>query len=128
MVNALLNTDWWLDMKFSKLKRQAVAEKCNWHCAYCGMKLSQETFVIDHVVAKSDNGTNNIDNLLPACRSCNSTKGVKTLEQFRLFTSFRKAIPSPEFNQTQIEFLQRKGVLNELGNFKEVKFFFEGEF
>lgn len=113
---------------FSKSKRLLVAEKFNWHCAYCGEKLSKETMVIDHVVAKSNGGSNHIDNLFPSCRKCNSSKGVKTLEQFRLFLSFKKAIPTPEFSQCQIEFLKRRGVLNILGNFKEIRFFFEEKF
>lgn len=110
---------------FSKSKRLKIAEKCNWHCAYCGLKLSHSTLVIDHVIPKYDGGSNDISNLLPSCISCNSTKGKKTLEQFRFFIEFRNAVPEMTFNQSQMEFLRQKGVLEQIGEFKKVKFFFE---
>ncbi|KYK80871.1 hypothetical protein SC936_05715 [Aggregatibacter actinomycetemcomitans serotype e str. SC936] len=110
---------------FSKSKRLLVADKCNWHCAYCGEKLSKETMVIDHIVAKSNGGSNHIDNLFPSCRKCNSSKGVKTLEQFRMYLSFKKAIKQPDFNQYQIEFLEKSGVFKTLNIINDHTFFFE---
>ena len=37
---------------------------------------------IDHVVPLSRGGKHEIENLLPACRSCNSSKGAKLLEEW----------------------------------------------
>lgn len=39
---------------------------------------------IDHVVPKKLGGKNNIKNLNPSCQSCNSTKGAKSLEDYRI--------------------------------------------
>ena len=55
----------------------AVFESFNWHCAYCGVK--PNILTIDHVIPQSQNGSNEINNLLPACRRCNTRKGAKSL-------------------------------------------------
>ena len=49
-------------------------------CAYCG---AQKRLERDHVVPLSRGGTNSIDNILPACRSCNARKNAKTADEFR---------------------------------------------
>lgn len=48
-------------------------------CAYCGCdsKLTQ-----DHVIPVSKNGTYTIENILPSCKSCNSSKGNKDFESW----------------------------------------------
>lgn len=45
-------------------------------CAYCG---SMATLEQDHIVPIVRGGRHAIGNLLPACRSCNSSKGSKLL-------------------------------------------------
>jgi 5-methylcytosine-specific restriction endonuclease McrA len=44
-------------------------------CAYCGR---QGDLTEDHVVPLSRGGTDDISNIVPACRSCNSRKGART--------------------------------------------------
>lgn len=67
----------------SKEIRQLVYNKCNGHCAYCGCKLEYKDMQVDHVIAVGRGGSNDIDNLLPACRQCNYDKHEKTIEGFR---------------------------------------------
>lgn len=67
----------------SKETRQLVYNKCNGHCAYCGCKLEYKDMQVDHVLAVGRGGSNDIDNLLPACRQCNYDKHKKTIEGFR---------------------------------------------
>lgn len=50
-------------------------------CAYC--KKPAET--IDHVVPLTKGGTNNPTNLVPACFSCNSSKGNKDIWQWNFW-------------------------------------------
>jgi 5-methylcytosine-specific restriction endonuclease McrA len=49
-------------------------------CAYCGEVATS----IDHIVAISAGGGSGVDNLAPACRSCNSGKRDRPLLQFLL--------------------------------------------
>ena len=67
----------------SKETRQLVYNKCNGHCAYCGCNLEYKDMQVDHVIAVGRGGSNDIDNLLPACRQCNYDKHEMTIERFR---------------------------------------------
>ena len=48
-------------------------------CPYCNIN---KTNSIDHITPLSRGGTNNSDNLVPVCISCNSKKRDKTLWEF----------------------------------------------
>ena len=52
----------------------------NWRCVYYG-----ETGPLqpDHRVPLARGGSNAIDNILPACRSCNQRKGLLSEDEFR---------------------------------------------
>ncbi len=55
------------------------ATRVEWRwCAYCRRRAD----TVDHVVPRADGGTNAQDNLLPACRRCNETKGNLPLVVF----------------------------------------------
>lgn len=45
-------------------------------CSYCG---STSTISMDHIFAQKFGGTDVAENLIPACRHCNSSKGTKDL-------------------------------------------------
>lgn len=51
-------------------------------CTYCGEE-PPEGLVAEHVIPLSRGGTNSIENILPACKKCNSSKGAKTLHEWR---------------------------------------------
>jgi len=55
-----------------------------WRCAYCGKQLNRGTVEIDHVIPVAKGGTGWASNLVPACRSCNSSKGSRMLLPSRL--------------------------------------------
>lgn len=50
------------------------------NCAYC---IGGKATTVDHIVPLTKGGTNNIDNLVPCCRSCNSSKGNKFIGDWR---------------------------------------------
>lgn len=116
-----------MSVKISPKKRAAVLEKTSGHCAYCGVGLTDETFCIDHVHPRFHGGTNQIDNLLPACSYCNSSKGTKSLEGFRLYSAAIAVTGVAIFGQNQLEYLLKAGAFPALGFNDNHKFFFERE-
>jgi 5-methylcytosine-specific restriction endonuclease McrA len=60
--------------------REYLLEKWGRECAYCGEK--ETPLEIEHVVAKSNGGSNRITNLTLACHDCNQAKGNDSLEAF----------------------------------------------
>lgn len=75
----------------SKKERQQVHEKYGGHCAYCGAEISISQMQVDHLIpmefyeAYKAEGIDldQMDNYMPACRSCNNYKSTYTLEKFR---------------------------------------------
>ncbi len=74
--------------------RENVLNKYNGRCAYCGCELTINNLYIDHFVPKRRSkykldpnlvkGTDEFDNYMPSCSSCNSSKSDKTIEEFRI--------------------------------------------
>jgi 5-methylcytosine-specific restriction endonuclease McrA len=50
-------------------------------CVYCD---SMENIEIDHIVPLARGGTHTPENLAPACRSCNRSKGAKLLSEWKV--------------------------------------------
>lgn len=48
-------------------------------CVYCGADASH----VDHKTPRARGGTNDLDNLVPACALCNVAKGMMTVEEWR---------------------------------------------
>jgi 5-methylcytosine-specific restriction endonuclease McrA len=70
--------------------------KTNGCCAYCGCELHNGNFQIDHIIPKrrgsnsqyhsnynKEKGSDNENNLIACCGSCNSSKSDLDLEDFR---------------------------------------------
>jgi 5-methylcytosine-specific restriction endonuclease McrA len=53
----------------------------NYSCAYCGAVVTTGAHQ-DHVVPLANGGTYTPDNIVPACKSCNCSKGAKELEDW----------------------------------------------
>ena len=47
-------------------------------CQYCGCKLSMKSGTKDHVLPSSRGGSDNLSNLVAACKSCNNKKSDRT--------------------------------------------------
>lgn len=59
----------------------AVYQRDGHACRYCGRA---NNLSIDHVIPRSQGGIHESENLVVACRSCNSKKGGRTPEQARM--------------------------------------------
>lgn len=66
--------------KLSKSKKLAVKTKDSFACVNCS---SKDDLCVDHKMPESMGGDNSLSNLQTLCRSCNSSKGTKTMEEWR---------------------------------------------
>lgn len=60
--------------------RARIYERDAFACVYCG---SAEDITIDHVVPRVAGGRSSAENLATACRTCNSSKGGRTPQEWR---------------------------------------------
>ena len=70
----------------SKKDRMLIYNKFGGHCAYCGIEMEYKDMQVDHVIPLegwSKQGSDTLDNMFPACRSCNHYKRARTLEGWR---------------------------------------------
>jgi len=70
------------------LSRENIYRRDNYECVYCGDN-NKKTLTLDHVIPQSKGGKDTWDNLVTACRKCNSEKSNLTLEEYG------KEIPQP---------------------------------
>ena len=62
-------------LRFKVLKRDGF------RCQYCGRSAKDGAVLeVDHIIPKSKGGTNDMDNLITACRECNRGKRDKLLD------------------------------------------------
>ena len=123
-----------------KVNRTDVLNKCNGRCGYCGNDLKGK-FQIDHIIPQREfwvcimnkwkipiflrhltiADVNHIDNLMPACGSCNNYKSAKPLETFR--SEISELVNRLNKRFTQYKIAKRYGLIQETNI--EVKFYFE---
>lgn len=88
-----------------KSLRQSVYKKYDCRCAYCGKLIEYKDMQVDHIWPVCHNGDTNIENLNPACRSCNHYKRAFTIEKFReLLTTLHERIQSEYLNKVGIDY------------------------
>ncbi len=94
-------------------------------CHYCGKYAAGRELHRDHFIPKSKGGISIAPNIVPACQTCNSTKGNRTIEAARPSLLLQK-IGWPKFTRDQLDWLRAKDFdLSELDNaalaFEEAK-------
>lgn len=75
----------------SKKTRFDVFKRDGFVCQYCGGHPPDVVLHVDHIHPVADGGTNDIDNLVTSCDSCNLGKGARSL----------KAIPESLKNKSE---------------------------
>lgn len=120
--------------------RKQIYGKYDGLCAYCGCELNGK-FHVDHLIAKerfksqiinnyqipvylshlTQHDVNHIDNLMPACCSCNNYKNTFTLDDFRKQIGLLVERLNTRF--TQYKIAKRYGLV--LEDVKPVIFYFE---
>lgn len=113
----------------SKKTREAVYDKYNGHCAYCGKKIEYKEMQVDHLIPVqrerwkkySEEEIECFENYTPACRRCNHYKRAHSLEVFRKMI---EEIPSKLYRDN---YIYKVGLDYNLIEAKErkIKFYFE---
>ena len=67
-----------------KFSRVNVLTRDHFSCQYCGCKPVIKELTFDHVLPKSQGGSTCWENIVTACRRCNSKKGSRTPDQARM--------------------------------------------
>jgi 5-methylcytosine-specific restriction endonuclease McrA len=75
------------------LTRRAVFARDSWSCQYCGAAAEN----LDHVLPKSRGGTHTWENVVAACRRCNSKKENRLIEDAGLRLARRPMAPADGF-------------------------------
>lgn len=66
-----------------RLWRQSIRDAWNNKCAYCNNPpIDLRSLTVDHVRPKSKGGEDKTSNCVPACRSCNHSKGSEEWNQW----------------------------------------------
>jgi len=60
-----------------RLWRRSIKEHFDCTCVYCGKSYELSNLTLDHVHPRSRGGESLSTNLVPACFSCNQTKGTQ---------------------------------------------------
>ena len=102
------------------MKREVIYSKYNGLCAYCGKEITIKEMQIDHLKPKIFGGSDDISNLLPACRECNNYKYNYSLEQFR---GYLEGVYDFLSKTQKLRIAERLGIFERKSN--KVKFYFE---
>jgi len=113
----------------SKKVREAVYNKYDGHCAYCGKELGPKDWQLDHLIPVqrerfkrySEEEIECFENYVPACRRCNHYKRAHSLEVFRRYI---EEIPAKLYRDNYIYKVGLDYGLVEAHE-RKIKFYFE---
>lgn len=103
------------------IQRSKVLAKYDGRCAYCGEVLTLRSMQVDHFVAKTCGGGDELSNLMPSCASCNNYKLSYALEEFR--HNIIRAIDVQRRTNSMFRLIERFGIIEQVKT--KVEFHFE---
>jgi len=68
----------------TRLWRRAIKESFDCTCVYCGETYDYNDLTIDHVHPRSKGGETISSNCVPACLSCNQSKGSEQWDEWMI--------------------------------------------
>ena len=69
--------------KFTDYEKKTVYARGDGRCGICGRPVAFKNMTIDHIVPLSKGGTNDFENLQPACSLCNMVKSCLTMDELQ---------------------------------------------
>lgn len=121
-------------MAIKKNVRELIWLKYDKHCAYCGREIEYKQMQVDHIEAQWSTmsaekckqvglkkGSNDLDNLNPACIRCNKWKSTFSINQFRKEIQLQLERLKRDSNQYRLAF--DYGMIIE--NHEPIVFYFE---
>ena len=104
------------------IDRERIFKKYTRHCWYCWIKATKiSDLEVDHINPKRKWGTNDYNNLIWACRSCNRSKNSFDIEQWR--KELQKNINRLNKSTTSYKISKRFWLIKETGI--SIKFYYE---
>ncbi len=100
--------------QITKTVRFEVFKRDSFACQYCGRKAPEVLLVIDHIEPVAKGGTNDILNLITACKDCNAGKSDRQLSDSSILDKQRQQLEDLQERKEQIEmmFQWQKGLLD----------------
>lgn len=80
----------------TKQQQLEIWQKTRGRCCYCGFTLNpfeRNGYTYEHIDPQSTGGGHETANLFPCCKSCNSQKGPKSMEQYRTYKMEQGCFP-----------------------------------
>jgi 5-methylcytosine-specific restriction endonuclease McrA len=117
--------------EWNPIRRRLVEQvhaKTGGPCFYCGTTANGVQRCVDHFIPARKGGSDKIENLVPACRSCNSAKGGMLIEEFRMSRRLRLAYQRgvPQLSIAAAHWLLDNG-MDIFDGVPQVAFWFERE-
>ena len=104
-------------------KRKPLAQKIRFEvfkrdsftCQYCGTQAPDAILEVDHIIPVSKGGTNDVLNLITACKECNRGKSNNVLSDDTVVNKMRKQAKELQERREMIEMMAnwQKGLLEE---------------
>lgn len=109
--------------KLSARERKYFFNMFKGRCAYCGTQITFRGMQIDHKQPLANGGEDALENMFPACRSCNHYKHTLDIEGFR---TYLEGIPKRlERDCIAYQVGEKFGIVRSVGG--KVVFYFEKE-
>lgn len=77
-----------------RVNSRAIFMRDGCRCAYCGEYFNVDELTKDHITPKSQGGKNTWQNLISACKPCNSKKADRSLEKAGMKLLYKPYVPS----------------------------------
>lgn len=108
-------------MAFSTKIRDQAHQKYAGRCTYCGHKITRRAMQVDHIEASYRGGSDEMQNLNPACFACNNYKLAYSIEQLR--QQIEQQVERGRLYSVNFRLAERYGLIKTTG--APVVFYFE---